>query len=174
MEEELFRSFNQIMRFIGFNYEFDKENKEYPFSMGRENVIFQWGQILIPKYGIREMVENKISDIDDIPIKKITMMCQIPFKTDKGIGVINRNISLGFRYDKTYKYGEINKSIYEVCFFVLEHATETNDFFIITNDYFHEFMSYFVINNQWGLGATVICSAPEEKYNCVEGAEQNA
>ena len=54
------------------------------------------------------------------------------------------------------------KSIYEVCFWILDKAIETNDFYIITNDMVQEFMSYCVCCNQWGLGSLVIGSSPTE------------
>ena len=99
-KEIRYYSFKEILEFLGFKRRFEDKNKKYPFNRGKENVAFSWGQVLIPKYGIREMVENKISNIDDAPLEEIKMMYQIPFSTDNGIGVINKNISLSFRYDK--------------------------------------------------------------------------
>ena len=71
-------------------------------------------------------------------------------------------------YDKQFKYGDINKSIAEVCYFIEKHAKRLNDFYIIYPDYVHEFMSYFVINNQWGLGAEFIYNTPTENLKCLE------
>lgn len=165
MSEEKYYNFQDILRFLGIEREFESKEKRYPFNMGKEKVEFSWGQILIPKYGIREMVKNKIYDIPENPLFEIKMMYQMPFRVEgkSGSGIINKNISLTFRYGKEYKYGNINKSIYEVCFFVLENGIKTNDFYIITEDVIHEFMSYFVINNQWGLGAMKVCSTVSEK-----------
>lgn len=165
MEEKKYYGFQEILKFLSFEYEFDKPNRYYPFNRGKENVVFSWGQIIIPKDGILKMVQNKISDIKERPLSEIKMMYQIPFIEYKKCGVINQNISLGFRYDKTYKYGDINKSIYEVCFWILEHAIRTNDFYIITDDMIQEFMSYYVIDNQWGLGSKTVCSPCNEKMN---------
>ena len=164
-EERKWYSFKDILKFLSFDYKFE-HNKEYPFNWGRDKVNFSWGQVLIPKYGIKEMVQNKISDIKEKPIEKIKMMYQIPFTVDgrDGCGVINQNISLSFRYDKTYKYGEITKSIYECCFWILEHAIKTNDFYIIEGGEVMNFFSYCVIKNQWGIGSLEICSAPSDKY----------
>ena len=164
-EERKWYSFKDILKFLGFNYKFE-HHKEYPFHCGRDKVIFSWGQVLIPKYGIKQMVQNKISDIKEKPIEKIKMMYQIPFTVDghEGCGVINQNISLSFRYDKTYKYGDITKSIYECCFWILEHAIETNDFYIIERGEVQDFFSYCVIKNQWGIGSFQVCSAPSEKF----------
>lgn len=168
-EEPKYQSFQDILRFLSFDYKFDTKDG-YPFNRDPKNVVFAWGQILIPKYGIREMVQNKISDIKECPIKEIKMMYQIPFiennpknPSDIGLGVVNQNISLGFRYDKEYKYGEITKSIYEVCWAILEHSVKTNDFYII-KDYVQEFFSYYIIPNQWGIGATISGSMCKEKY----------
>ena len=67
-KEEKYYVFQDILRVIGFDYEFDKKNKEYPFSRGKDNVYFSWGQIIIPKYGIWKMVNNKVSDINEARI----------------------------------------------------------------------------------------------------------
>jgi hypothetical protein len=162
-----YQSFQDILKFLSFDFMFDNKT-EYPFNRDPKNVRFSWGQILIPKYGIREMVSNKISDIKDCPISEIKMMYQIPFmvedKKEYNFGVINQNISLGFRYDKEYKYGEITKSIYEVCWYIVEHAITTNDFFIITADNIQYFFSYYIIANQYGIGSTVPMHTPDEHY----------
>ena len=110
------------------------------------------------------MVQNKISDIKDIPIAEIKMMYQIPFLADKGVGLINQDILLSFRYDKQSEYGNITKSIYECCFWILEHATKTNDFYVIKDYLVQEFFSYCVIDNQYGLSPIVVCSSHNEKY----------
>ena len=164
MEEFKYYNFKEILKFLGFDYEFEKEHPQYPFSRGRDNVVFSWGQVLIPKYGIREMVQNKVSDIKEKPITEIKMMYQVPFLVDNSPGVINKNISLSFKYDKEYKYGDITKSIYECCFWILEHAIRTNDFYVIKDDMVQEFFSYCVISNQWGLGSLEVCSSPCEKF----------
>ena len=156
-------SFQEILKFLGFDYEFEKKNRKYPFNRGEEEVTFAWGQILIPKYGIRKTVQNKVSDIKETPITELNMMYQIPFLVDGEMGVINQNISLSFRYDKQYKYGDITKSIYECCFWILEHSKITNDFYIITGDMVQMFFSFFLIDNQWGLGSLEVCHTPQEK-----------
>lgn len=166
-EEKKYYTLTGILDFLGFDREFESK-KTYPFNRDRGNVTFSWGQIIIPKKGIREVVQNKISDIKELPIDEIVMLYQVPFKVDDkrgtDIGVINQNISLGFRYDKEWKYGDINKSIYETCFYILENARETNDFFIITDDSLFTFFSYYIIDNQWGLGSLTVSSPCAEKY----------
>lgn len=171
MKEKNYYSFQEILKFLSFDYEFEKENREYPFHKGKENIEFSWGQVLIPKYGIRQMVQNKVSDIDERPLEEIKMMYQIPFVVNGKTGVINKNISLSFEYDKEYKYGDITKSIYECCFWILEHAIETNDFYIIKDNFVQDFFSECVINNQWGLGALNITSSPQEKFGKVTELE---
>lgn len=168
MEEKKYYSLKDVLNWLNFDYQFELK-KPYPFNRKREDITFSWGQILIPKKGIRETVQNKISDIKECPLDEIVMMYQIPFKVEDkhrntNIGVINQDISLTFRYDKEYKYGNINKSIYEVCFYILENAVETNDFFIITSDSLFTFLSYYVIDNQWGIGALNVSSPPTSKY----------
>ena len=164
MEEQKYYNFKDILKFLSFDWEFEKTDRKYPFNRGRDVVTFSWGQVLIPKYGIRQMVQNKVSDIKDKPISEIKMMYQIPFECEGKAGLINKNISLSFRYDKEYKYGEVTKSIYECCFWILEHAVRTNDFYIIKEDMVQEFFSRCVIDNQWGLGSLDICSTPCEKF----------
>lgn len=62
MEEKKYYNFNEILKFIGIDYEFDKKSRKYPFTRGVDNVSFSWGQIIIPKQGIRETVQSKLSD----------------------------------------------------------------------------------------------------------------
>ena len=127
------------------------------------------GVLLFLDIGIEKLVQNKISGINEHILDKITMLVQIPFshltkENTIKTGIIVRNVSLGFEYGKEYKYGEITKTIEEVCYAIIRNATVTNDFYII-DDYFYEFMSYFVIPNQWGLGATKVISRPQYKLN---------
>lgn len=162
-EERKFFYREDIFKFLSLDFEF-KNNKQYPFCKNVEDLTFSDGSIIIPRKGIEKIVQNKISNIQEDVLDKITMLVQIPFsyiikENDIKTGIIVRNVSLSFRYDKTYKYGEITKSMEEVCYAIIRNAKATNDFYII-DDYFYEFMSYFVIPNQWGLGATKIISRP--------------
>lgn len=163
MQEMKFYNFQDILKFLHFDWEFGKEKPTYPFHLGADKVEFCWGQVLIPKYGIREMVQNKVSDINEKPLQGLKMMYQVPFIVNGRTGIINQNLSLSFRPDKAWKYGDVTKSIYECCFWILEHAEETLDFFII-KDEVQEFFSYCVIDNQWGLGCLDVCSTPSEQY----------
>lgn len=85
----------------------------------------------------------------------------IPYKLDKISPIMNReistygniyqNISLTFRYDKTWKWGEITNSIEECCFFILEYAKDIGDFYIITGkDNVQDFINQVIIPNQYG------------------------
>lgn len=161
--------FKDVLDFLSFDYKFDTKSYGFPFNKNREDVTFSWGQLCIPKYGIREVVTNKISDINKLPIEELKMLYQIPFVWQKPndephFGIVNENISLTFRYDKTYKYGDITKSIYECCFFIVDRAKETNDFYILDDEALMQFMREYVIPNQWGLGATLVTSGLREKY----------
>lgn len=167
-EEKKYYALSGILDFLSFPHKFEIKDG-YPFNRNPENIEFSWGQILIPKAGIRETVLNKILDIPEQPLKELAMIYQIPFvqKRRDGTyktGLINQDISLSFRYDKEYKYGDINKSIYECCFYILENAIRTNDFFVITDDVLFDFFSYYIIDNQWGIGRLTTSSPPQEKY----------
>ena len=166
-ENKKYYDFNEILDFLCFNYKFDTKDG-YPFNRNPNDITFQWGQILIPKTGIREVVMNKIYDIKDLPIKEIVMEYQIPFILKDGkeyeFGIINQDLSLSFRYDKQYKYGDINKSIYETCFYIYDNAMMTNDFYILSDEHIFPFMSYYVIDNQYGIGRTTVSHTPKEKY----------
>lgn len=165
-----YKSFQKILTFLSFDYNFERK-RCYPFNKDPKDIVFSWGQIVIPKKGIYETVQNKISDIKEQPLSEITMLYQVPFIVDShgkdtrdfGLGTVNQNISLTFRYDEEYKYGEVTKSIYEVCYFITQHAIETNDFFII-KDYVQEFFSYYIIPNQWGLGSLECFAGCKERY----------
>lgn len=162
--------FQEVLDFLSFDYKFGSKNYDYPFNKNREDVTFAWGQLCIPKFGIRETVQNKISDIQSICIDSIDMLYQIPFvwqpqNEEARFGIINENISLTFRYDKEYKYGKVTKSIFECCFFILDRATETNDFYVLQDEALMQFFREYIIPNQWGLGATVATSGLREKYH---------
>jgi hypothetical protein len=165
MGEEKYYNIKEIMEFLGINYAFENK-KEYPFCRKLENLKFMWGYIIIPRYGIEKVIQNKISDKEyrDI-LQKITMLINIPFYCDNKLGVITTDVSLTFRYDKEFKYGDVKKSIAEVCYAIEKYGTKTNNFYIIKEEWFQEFMSYFVINNQWGIGATTVVSAPEVRFD---------
>ena len=99
MDKELKHySFQDILKFLSFDHEFERKDRKYPFNKSREKVEFSWGQVIIPKNGIREMVQNKISDIKEQPLSEIKMIYSIPFRVDDGsFGSVYKDISLTFR-----------------------------------------------------------------------------
>lgn len=44
MGKERYYNFQDILKFLGFDYEFDRAVKIYPFNRGKENVYFSWGR----------------------------------------------------------------------------------------------------------------------------------
>ena len=62
----------------------------------------------------------------------------------------------------------IYKSIAECCYYIEKHAKKLNDFYILYPDYLFSFMSYFVINNQWGLGTEYVETSPMKNLKCLE------
>ena len=156
--------------FLFIKYDFEnKGNKEYPFDDKPSNIIFSWGYITVERKGIEEEIQNKISSKGEYisKLKEIKMLYHIPFynKRTENTGVIIQNISLTFRYDKEYKYGDINKSLPEVCYAIEKMGTKTNDFYVIGEDNVHFFISNYIMNNQWGLGTTLVESSPKVQFN---------
>lgn len=161
MKEDIeYYGFEKMIRWLNFFY-FLK--KEFPFNRKQyDKIKCGWGMLLIPREGIEETVYAKITDQKEVPLKRISALFQLPFEYEGKVGVINKDVSLTFRYDKTYKYGEITKSIYEVCYWLDKYAIKTNDFYIVDNDLLFTFMSNYVICNQWGLGREYISNSPME------------
>lgn len=159
----------EILDFLGIKWNFESEEvREYPFRDKPSDIIFNCGYITIPRKGIEKIIQNKISDKEyrDI-LDEIKMLVHIPFynKRTKNTGTIIVNVTVGFRYDKEYKYGDVTKTLPEICYTIEKWAKKTNDFYIINEDYMHEFMSYFVIPTQWGIGAMEIISSPQVEIN---------
>ena len=121
------------------------------------------GEIIIPKKGIRETVTNvlSISKKTEILLDELKFLWIIPYKLDKvspitngkisTYGNIYQNISLTFRYDKIWKWGEITNTIEECCFFILEYAKDVGDFYVITGkNNVQDFINEVIIPNQYG------------------------
>lgn len=79
-EEFKFYTYEEILEFLGVKYDFENENnKNYPYNRNLEDIEFMYGYIVIPRYGIEKIVQNKISDKKENVLNKITMLVQIPF-----------------------------------------------------------------------------------------------
>ena len=159
----------EILDFLGLALKFESDSyKDYPFEENLKDMIFGYGYITIPKEGIEKVVQNKISNKEyNNILDEIKMLVHIPFycKRTENFGNIIVNLTIGFRYDKQYKYGDITKSLPEVCYAIEKWGKKTNDFYIIDEDYINEFMSNYVMDNQWGIGATRITSSPQVTVN---------
>lgn len=167
MEEETkYYNFENTVKWLNFAY-FLKD--EFPFNeKDLENIKAGWGMLIIPKKGIEETIQAKLSGKEQMPLKEIVMLFQLPFTYKSRLGMISKNISLTFRYDKEYKYGEINKNIAECCYFIEKYSKNMNDFYILESESLFTFMSYYVINNQWGLGAEFISTFVIENLSCLQ------
>ena len=165
MEEYKYFNTVEILDFLGIKYDFENnEGKQYPFKDKPSDIIFNYGYITIPREGIEKIIQNKISDKDYHGIlKEIKMLVHIPFycKRTKNTGTIIVNVTVGFAYDKQYKYGGITKSLPEVCYAIEKYGRKTNDFYIINDDNINYFMSNYVMENQWGIGAMEVVSSPK-------------
>lgn len=163
MEETKYYNFENTMKWLNFAYFL---RKEYPFNQKHlENIKAGWGMLIIPRNGIEETIEAKLAGKEEMPLRKISMLYQIPFTYEDKPGIISKNVDLTFRYDKTYKYGEINKNIAECCYFIEKYSKKMNDFYILDNEFVFDFMSYFVINNQWSLGNETVSTFVTENLS---------
>lgn len=41
--EDKYYNFQDILKFLSFDYEFKKKDREYPFHKGKDKVTFSWG-----------------------------------------------------------------------------------------------------------------------------------
>lgn len=164
MEDYKFYNMVQILDFLGIKYNFENnEGKQYPFKDKPSDIIFNYGYITIPREGIEKIIQNKISDKDYHNIlDEIKMLVHIPFycKRTQNTGNIIVNVTVGFRRDKEYKYGDVKKSLPELCYAIEKYSRKTNDFYII-EDEFNYFMSNFVMDTQWGIGAMQVVATPQ-------------
>ena len=145
-KEVKYYDFVEILKKLNLYHEFNNKHEYLPqvFNHKIEEFDFSWGEIIIPKKGIRETVTNvlSISKKTEILLDELKFLWIIPYKLDKvspitngkisTYGNIYQNISLTFRYDKIWKWGEITNSIEECCFFILEYAKDVGDFYVIT------------------------------------------
>lgn len=165
MEDYKFYNTVEILDFLGIKYDFENnEGKQYPFKDKPSDIIFNYGYITIPRAGIEKIIQNKISDKDYHNIlDEIKMLVHIPFycKRTKNTGTIIVNVTVGFRYDKEYKYGDVNKSLPELCYAIEKYGRKTNDFYIINDDNINYFMSNYVMGTQWGIGAMEVVTSPQ-------------
>lgn len=167
LEDKKFYNFEDTMR--GLNFAYFLRN-EYPFCRGDlENIKAGWGMIIVPRKGIEETIEVALSGKDKpSPLSELVMMYQLPFEYNGGLGMISKNISLSFRYDKEFKYGEINKNIAECCYAIQKWGRRTNDFYIIEGDYLFDFMSYYVFDNQYGFGCEELTTFVTKDLSCLK------
>lgn len=165
MKENKYYNFENTMKWLNFAY-FLKE--EFPFNRkDLENIKAGWGMLIIPSEGIEDTIEAKLGDKEKMPLNEIVMLFQLPFIYKDSLGIISKNISLTFRYDKEFLYGEINKNIAECCYFIDKYGKRMNDFYILDNEFLFDFMSYYVINNQWGLGSENISTFVVDNLSCL-------
>ena len=48
MDKELkYYSFQDILKFLSFDHEFERKDRKYPFNKSREKVEFSWGQVIM-------------------------------------------------------------------------------------------------------------------------------
>ncbi len=158
--EKKYYNFEEMIKWMNFAY-FLRD--KYPFNRkDLENIKVGWGMLVIPRKGIEDTIKAQLRGDEVLPLKEIHMLFQLPFVYNNDPGVINKNISLTFRYDKEYLHGDINKNIGECCYFIDKWATKHNDFYILDNEMLFEFMSYYVIDNQWALGKESVSNLPTE------------
>ena len=168
MEEQRYYSTKEVLDFLGIRREFEN-GKQFPFWIKDKDILLNMPTIIIPREGIEKTILSGLRDCNiEGRLYEIKMIIEIPYfiknRNEGDFGIIHKNVSLTFRGDKTWKYGDINRNIYEVCYTIQKYGTATNDFYIINNEFANDFMSYCVINNQWGLGSTTVSSTLTETY----------
>lgn len=162
-KEVKYYGFEEILKKLNLYHDFNNKHEYLPhvFNHKIEEFDFSWGEIIIPKKGIRETVMNALSKNTEKILDELKFLWIIPYKLDKispitkqeisTYGNIYHNISLTFQYDKTWKWGEITNTIEECCFFILEYAKDIGDFYIITGkDNVQDFINQVIIPNQYG------------------------
>ena len=60
MSESRYYNINEIFDFLGITREFESKCPVFPFNYGVDKVKFGWGNIVIPKEGIRTTIINKL------------------------------------------------------------------------------------------------------------------
>lgn len=162
-KEVKYYNFEEILKKLNLYHDFNNKHEYLPqvFNHKIEEFDFSWGEIIIPKKGIRETVMNALSKKAEIVLNELKFIWIIPYKLDKispitkheisTYGNIYQNISLTFRHDKILKWGEITNSLEECCFFILEYAKDIGDFYVITGkDNVQDFINQVIIPNQYG------------------------
>lgn len=172
MEEKKYYTEKDLIKFLGIKNMFDSEGKkEFPYFLNIEDLDFMWPRVVIPKGDIHEIVLAKIQDREYKGERKLKMLVELPYRVIKEgtnhnnkLGIISVEVGLTFRYDKEYKYGDINHSLAEVCYYIERNARETSYFYFIEDDTVFNFMSYYVIDNQWWIGKCITSSSVMFNY----------
>lgn len=174
-KEPIYRTEKKMFEALGLKRQFESKHfNNYPFNFNIEDFEFQWASVLIPRGDIEKILWRKTRDENYNDLNTdIKMVAQIPFlRGNAHFGIINVNLSLSFRYDKQFKYGDVTKTLAETCLFILKNSKKSNDFFMLESDVASEFLNYYVLNSQYGLGAITATSAPSYSFdNTIEESD---
>jgi len=167
MKEEMYRSSEKLIEELGIVRRFESDSlKEYPFNWNINLFEFQWASVMIPRGDIERIVWRACRGENFEGLNTdLKMLVQVPFLKEKdSFGIIHTNVSLTFRYDKQYKYGDVTKTLAETCFHIIQNSKKTNDYYILEADLASGFLNYYVLNSQHGLGAITATSAPVVRF----------
>ena len=78
MSEEIkYYNFENTIKWLNFAYFL---RNEFPFNRkDLENIKTGWGMLIIPRKGILETIEAKLGNKEEMPLKEIVMLFQLPF-----------------------------------------------------------------------------------------------
>ena len=142
MSKNEYYNINDIFNILGITREFEHKCPEFPFNYGADKVKFGWGNIIIPKNGIRKTILNKLKDeSSDLDLKEINMMYSIPFiVSDYGhikgsvlvlITVINGNMVILKSRSTKYVFIFMNMELRQMIFISYKMTMYRNSYHIM-------------------------------------------
>ena len=168
LREPEFTRHSEIYKFLGMYLDIEYDNVPYSKeTIEKEEVLVQWPSIIIPREGIEKMIQDKISDKPLDSFKELKMLVEIPYmiKGSDRFGIWHKNVSIEWRGDKCWKYGDITKSRPEFAYYIESHALKTNDYYILSGTNSLDFIRDYIMKNQWGLGSSQDVTQPADNLD---------
>ena len=96
---------------------------------------------------------------------KLELLIQFHYKYKDRVGVFSVPTTIEWRYDKTYKYGDITKDKVQFMYEFLNKGKRMNGWLYIDSDESITFIREFVMKNQYGRGGPHMMSNIMESLN---------